>query len=55
MDPMASMELFNMGIGMESPQGTPPADLNAEKTKELVKGSNDFAFNYFKKEYLDQA
>jgi hypothetical protein len=53
MDPMASMELFNMGIGMESPQGAPPQELNPEKTKDLVKGSNDFAFDYFKKEYLD--
>lgn len=53
MDPYASMELFNMGIGMESPSTTPPADLTPEKTKDLVKGSNNFAFETFKKEYLD--
>lgn len=53
MDPMASMELFNMGIGMESPVEQPPADLDASKTRELVKGSNDYAFNYFKKEFMD--
>ena len=52
---MASMELFNMGIGMESPSTSPPTDLNADKTRDLVKGSNTFAFDYFKKEYLDQA
>lgn len=53
-DPYASMELFNMGIGMEQPSSTPPAELTKEKTIELVKQSNDFAFDLFKKEYLDQ-
>jgi hypothetical protein len=52
-DPYASMELFNMGIGMEQPSSTPPAELTKEKTIELVKQSNDFAFDLFKKEYLD--
>lgn len=40
MDPYASMELFNMGIGMEQPTITPPEELNKEKTTQLVKDSN---------------
>ncbi len=54
MDPYVSMELFNMGISMEQPSSQPPAELTREKTVELVKQSNDFAFDLFKKEYLDQ-
>lgn len=54
MDPYASMELFNLGIGMEQPTGKPPADLTKERTIELVKDSNNFAFDLFKKEYMDQ-
>jgi len=54
MDPYASMELFNMGIGMEQPTAKPPVDLTKEKTVELVKESNNFAFDLFKKEYMDQ-
>jgi len=53
-DPYASMELFNMGIGMEQPTTTTPEELTKEKTVELVKASNDFAFELFKKEYMDQ-
>lgn len=51
-DPYVSMELFNMGISMEQPQGDPPKDLTSELTVKLVKESNDFAFEYFKKEYI---
>ena len=54
MDPYASMELFNMGISMEQPAGKEPEDLTQEKTIQLVKESNNFAFDLFKKEYLDQ-
>jgi len=54
MDPYVSMELFNMGISMEQPSSKPPAELTAEKTVELVKASNTYAFDLFKKEYLDQ-
>ena len=43
-----------MGIGMEQPSSAPPAELTKERTIELVKQSNDFAFDLFKKEYLDQ-
>jgi len=53
-DPYVSMELFNMGISMEQPQGAAPKELTAEKTVELVKASNDFAFDEFKKEYISQ-
>jgi len=53
-DPYVSMELFNMGISMEQPQGDPPKDLTSELTVKLVKESNDFAFEYFKKEYISQ-
>ena len=53
-DPYVSMELFNMGIAMEQPAGDPPAELTPEKTIELVKASNDYAFEEFKKEYVSQ-
>lgn len=48
------MELFNMGISMEQPSSSAPAELTYEKTVELVRESNNFAFDLFKKEYLDQ-
>ena len=51
-DPYVSMELFNLGISMEQPAATAPTDLSPEKTIELVKSSNDFAFDLFKKEYV---
>jgi hypothetical protein len=54
MDPYVSMELFNLGISMEAPSSKAPAELNKVKTIELVKASNDFAFDLFKKEYIDQ-
>jgi len=54
MDPYVSMELFNMGINMEQPTSKAPDVLTAQKTIELVKESNNFAFDLFKKEYLDQ-
>lgn len=54
MDPYVSMELFNLGISMEQPTTTPPAELTKDKTIELVKASNDYAFDLFKREYVDQ-
>lgn len=48
------MELFNLGIKMEQPAGKAPEDLAKERVIELVKESNDFAFDLFKKQYLDQ-
>lgn len=54
MDPYVSMELFNLGISMEAPTTSAPAELDKEKTIKLVKDSNDYAFDLFKKEYIDQ-
>jgi len=54
MDPYVSMELFNMGISMEQPSSKAPEELTQSKTVHLVKESNNFAFDLFKKEYLDQ-
>ncbi len=54
MDPMVSMELFQMGLNMEKPTGTAPTELDREKTIEIVKASNDYAFELFKKEYIEQ-
>lgn len=54
MDPYASMELFNIGITMEQPGGVPPPELTREKTVQLVKASNDFSFDLFKREYISQ-
>ena len=53
-DPYASMELFNMGIGMEQPSVAPPEALTQQATVSLVKESNDYAFELFKKEFMDQ-
>lgn len=54
MDPYVSMELFNMGISMEQPSAKAPEELTYEKTVSIVRDSNNFAFELFKKEYLDQ-
>ncbi len=54
MDPYVSMELFNMGISMEQPTGKAPEALDYQRTVDLVKESNNFAFDLFKKEYIDQ-
>jgi hypothetical protein len=43
-----------MGIDMEKPTGVSPPDLDKEKTIEMVKASNDYAFELFKKEYVAQ-
>lgn len=51
-DPYVSMELFNLGISMEQPNVEVPTELTEAKTIELVKASNDYAFEFFKKEYL---
>lgn len=53
-DPYVSMELFNLGISMENPSMVAPEELSREKTIELVKASNDFAFDLFKGQYIDQ-
>ena len=53
-DPYVSMELYNLGISMEQPSSDVPEDLTVERTVELVKGSNDYAFDLFKKEYISQ-
>lgn len=53
-DPYVSMELYNLGISMEQPSATVPDELNVERTVELVKASNDYAFDLFKKEYATQ-
>ena len=46
------MELFNLGIKMEQPPGKATEDLKRETVIDLVKQSNDFAFDLFKKNYL---
>lgn len=51
-DPYVSMQLFNLGISMEQPSIKAPEDLTSEKTVEMVKASNDFAFEKFKKEFM---
>lgn len=53
-DPYVSMELYNLGITMEKPSADVPEDLTAERTIELVKSSNDYAFDLFKKEFSNQ-
>lgn len=53
-DPYISMELYNLGISMEQPVSEVPSDLTMERTIELVKGSNDYAFDLFKREYSSQ-
>jgi hypothetical protein len=52
-DPYVSMELFNLGIAMEQPSTGTPEALTKEKTIELVKVSNDYAFERFKAKYMD--
>lgn len=42
-----------MGISMEQPATGTPEALTLEKTVELVMQSNDYAFDRFKKDYLD--
>lgn len=51
-DPYVSMQLFNLGITMEQPSIPAPDNLNAQRTVELVKESNEFAFEKFKKEFM---
>ena len=43
-----------MGLNMEKPTGTAPEELTRDKTIEIVKASNDYAFELFKKEYTEQ-
>lgn len=50
-DPYVSMEMYNLGISMEKPAGPVPEALTAERTIELVKASNDYAFEQFKNRY----
>ena len=47
------MELFNLGIKMEQPASKAPEGLAKDKVVELVTQSNDYAFDLFKKEYLE--
>lgn len=51
-DPALQMELFQLGIKMEQPAGKAPEDLKKDMVIDLVKKSNDFAFDLFKKQYL---
>ena len=51
-DPALQMELFNLGIKMEQPPGKTPEGLGKELVIDLVKKSNDFAFDLFKKQYI---
>ena len=53
-DPYVSMELFNLGISMEQPTSGCPEDLTEDRTVDLVKESNNFAFDMFKNNYIDQ-
>jgi len=46
------MELFNLGIKMEQPPGKSPEGLTKDLVIDLVKKSNDFAFELFKKQYI---
>ena len=50
-DPYVSMELYNLGISMEQPNSDVPTDLTTERTVQLVKASNAYAFDLFKREY----
>ena len=52
-DPYASMEIFYTGINMEQPNIDPPEALTRDTTIDLVKKSNDYAFDLFKKEYMN--
>lgn len=52
-DPSVQMELFNLGIKMEQPAGSAPAELQKDQVVDLVIQSNDYAFDLFKKDYLD--
>ena len=53
-DQAMQMQLFNLSVGMEKSGGVAPPELTKAKTVELVKASNDFAFDLFKKEFIDQ-
>lgn len=53
-DPYVSMELFNLGIAMEKPSNGAPTELGKDRTIDLVKQSNDYAFELFKKEYMQE-
>ena len=47
------MELFNLGIKMEQPAAKAPEGLGKETIVKLVIESNDYAFEVFKKNYLE--
>ena len=53
-DPYDSMEMFHAGITLEAPQAVPPESLTMDATVRLVKQSNDFAFEEFRREYTGQ-
>lgn len=52
-DPYVSMQLFNMGVSMEQPSSAVPDALDNDKTIELVKASNEYAFEKFKKDFIN--
>ena len=52
--PYVQMEIFNLGISMEQPNTECPEKLDDKRTIDLVKQSNDFAFDLFKREYIGQ-
>ena len=52
-DPQVAMELLEMGIDMEKGKVKTPKELNRDKTLQLVKEANIYAFDLFKKDYSD--
>ena len=52
--PYVQMEIFTLGISMEQPNTECPEKLDDKRTIALVKQSNDFAFDLFKREYIGQ-
>ena len=52
-DQIVSMQLFELGITMEKPSSEIKEELTKEKTVDLVMQSNNFAFDYFEKNFID--
>lgn len=53
-NPMVQMEMLQKGLENEAPSTEVPEELTREKTKILVKESNDAGFEYFKKKITIQ-
>jgi hypothetical protein len=53
-DPYTSIEFFNMGIEVERPLGSHNPNLTHELTIDLLKLSNDYAFERFKNDYITE-